>query len=229
MYFQNFNKALKLKKSKTPWPTKDAMQQIYEQHFWGGTNFDFYSGDGSHNPEIIKPYLKVISEFLISYDRNLTVCDLGCGDFNIGKHLLEYTQNYIAIDIVENLIERNKTLFKADNLEFLCLDIAKDELPGADCLILRQVLQHLSNNEIFCISKKLKNYKYILLTEHIPTGPFEANKDIISGQGIRLKHNSGVNLFDAPFNLNNVEEKVLNKFVLEDNKSQIITSLLTNY
>ncbi len=36
------------KKPKTPWPTKAAMEQVYEQNFWGGDNADFYSGEGSH-------------------------------------------------------------------------------------------------------------------------------------------------------------------------------------
>ena len=66
---------------------------------------------------------------------------------------LKYTKKYIAVDIVENLIERNKTLFKEDNLEFHCLDIVEDDLPKADCIILRQVLQHLSNAEIETIVK----------------------------------------------------------------------------
>ncbi|WP_296386743.1 class I SAM-dependent methyltransferase [Winogradskyella sp.] len=213
------------KKSKTPWPTKDAMNQVYEMKLWGGKDFDFYSGVGSHNPKIIKPYLDSLISFLSSHNSTLAVCDLGCGDFNIGKQLTNFTKKYIAVDIVKNLIERNNTLFKEDNLEFHCLDIAKDELPKADCIILRQVLQHLSNAEIQKIIKKLTNYQYVILTEHVPTVSFTPNKDIISGQGIRLKQNSGVDLLVAPFNLNIKEEKVLNKIVLENNKGIITTKL----
>ena len=215
------------KKSKTPWPTKDAMQQVYDMHLWGGKDFDFYSGSGSHDSHIIEPYLDAISTFLKSHNKKLTVCDLGCGDFNIGKQLAKHTKNYIGIDIVENLIERNKTLFKAKNLEFHCLDIVEDDLPKADCIILRQVLQHLSNAEIETIIKKLSNYKYVILTEHIPTGNFEPNKDIISGQGIRIKKKSGVHLLKAPFNLKIEEQKVLNETILEDDKGIIVTTIYT--
>lgn len=213
------------KKIKKPWPTKDAMTQIYDMKLWGGKAFDFYSGDGSHNPEIINPYLEQIISFFKSFNEPITVCDLGSGDFNIGKHLTKYTKKYIAIDIVASLIKRNKILFKSDCLEFYCLDITKDELPKADCIILRQVLQHLSNTDILTIVQKLKNYKYVILTEHIPLGNFTPNKDIISGQGIRLKHNSGVDLMKGPFNFKVKEQKLLCEYISENKKDHIITTL----
>lgn len=215
------------KKLKQPWPTKAVMNQIYEQHLWGGKAFDFYSGEGSHRLDIIKPYIKSVMSFLKTYDNNLTVCDLGCGDFNIGKHLVPFTSTYIGIDIVDSLIKRNQTQFKNNHLEFYCLDIAKDQLPKADCVIIRQVLQHLSNAEIQNIVTKLKSFTYIILTEHLPSEAFVPNKDIISGQGIRLKHNSGVDLLAGPFNLKIQEQTILNKIALADKKGEIVTILYT--
>lgn len=203
------------------------MEQIYEQHLWGGKEYDFYSGIGSHNPKTINPYLDVVIDFLKSKNEQLTICDLGCGDFNIGKQLIPFTKKYIGVDIVESLIERNRTQFKAENLTFQCLDIAKHELPHADCVILRQVLQHLSNQEIQQIVNKLKNYKCIILTEHLPDGEFIPNKDIISGQGIRLKQHSGVNILEAPFSLKVISKKNLSEVILNDNKGRIVTTLLT--
>ena len=201
------------------------MEQIYDQHLWGGNEHDYYSGEGSHRPEIIAPYLKEVTSFLKSHQKKLSVCDLGCGDFNIGKQLIPYTSNYIAIDIVEDLIERNKIKFKIDNVEFHCLDIAKDELPKADCAIIRQVLQHLSNAEINAITKKLSNYKYVILTEHIPAGDFVPNFDIISGQGIRIKHNSGVDILEAPFNLKVKSSELLTDISFDGNMGRIVTYL----
>lgn len=212
-------------KAKKPWPTKAIMTQIYDMKLWGGNEFDFYSGAGSHNAEIINPYLNTLNTFLGSFSIPLVVCDLGCGDFNIGRHLVKSTKKYIAIDIVESLVSRNKKHFKEDNLEFHCLDIAKDELPAGDCVILRQVLQHLSNEEIQRIVQKIYAYNYIVLTEHVPLGNYISNKDIISGQGIRLKQNSGVNLLETPFNLKTKEEKILGEHILENNKGRIVTML----
>lgn len=213
------------KKVKKPWPTKKVMEQIYDLNLWGNNSDNFYSGFGSHNLELVEPYIKVVKEFLTSFNNPMKVCDLGCGDFNVGKQLVNYTKNYIAVDIVENLITYNKEKFKVENLEFKCLDNAKDRLPKADCVILRQVLQHLSNAEILQILPKLSNYRYIILTEHLPLGNFQANKDIISGQGIRIKKQSGVDILQAPFNFKVKSKKELLSLTLENNKGVIVTWL----
>jgi hypothetical protein len=213
------------KKEKIPWPTKDAMEQIYDMKLWGGSDFDFYSGTGSHHPEIVDPYIGVVTSFLRSFENPLVVCDLGCGDFNVGKELVEHTQKYIAVDIVAKLINRNKEKFKNDKLEFHCLDIAADDLPSGDCAIVRQVLQHLSNAEIQLILPKLLNFRYLIVTEHIPEGDFKANLDIISGQGIRLKKKSGVDLLAPPFNLKVKEQKKLLSVKFNDFNGLILTTL----
>ncbi len=215
------------KKVKKPWPTKDAMEQIYEMKLWGDNDSQFYSGDGSHHPEIVLPYIDVLTSFLLSFNEPLVVCDLGCGDFNIGKELVKHTKRYVAVDIVEDLIRYNKEQFKDDHLEFYCLDIAVDNLPSGDCAILRQVLQHISNAEVEQVLLKLIDFKYVILTEHIPEGDFIPNEDIISGQGIRLKKNSGLDILASPFNFKVKEEKQLLSVVLPDTKGVIITTLYT--
>lgn len=186
---------------KKAWPTKDAMTQIYEKNLWGGDSGQFYSGDGSHLKELVDPYIEVVSKILSSIEQPLTLLDLGCGDFNIGKQIACFSDKYIGIDLVPQLIKNNVAKYANDKINFKCLDISKDKLPPADFVIIRQVLQHLSNNEVGQVVRQLENYKYILLTEHIPSEQFEPNKDIISGQGIRLKKHSGIVLSEPPFNL----------------------------
>lgn len=216
---------MKQKKNKKPWPTKKAMEQVYKMNLWGTNNTHFYSGEGSHLPEIVNPYVEVLTTFLTSFKEPITVCDFGCGDFNVGKELVKYTKKYIAVDIVEDLIQFNKANFKQDNLEFHCLDIVKDALPIGDCAIIRQVLQHLSNAEIKSVVPKLSAFKYVVLTEHLPEGNFTPNIDIISGQGIRLKKGSGVNLLAPPFNLSVKEETQLLSIKLEQGKGVVVTTL----
>jgi SAM-dependent methyltransferase len=213
------------KKIKKPWPTKDAMEQVYEMKLWGTNTADFYSGAGSHQPEIINPYIEALKTFLTSFKTPITICDLGCGDFNVGKELVKYSKNFVAVDIVEDLITHNKEYFKEENVAFYCLDIAKDELPKADCALIRQVLQHVSNIEIQSIASKLTAFKYVIITEHLPVGNFIPNKDIISGQGIRLKKQSGVHLLAPPFNFKVKVEKQLVTIHLKDNKGAIVTTL----
>tara|TARA_B100000795_G_scaffold21038_1_gene14014 strand:+ start:3638 stop:4342 length:705 start_codon:yes stop_codon:yes gene_type:complete len=212
---------------KEPWPTKEAMEQVYEMKLWGASSEAFYSGVGSHQRDIIKPYIETVNTFLKGFKNPIEVCDLGCGDFNIGKELLKYAKRYVAVDIVPALIHYNKEHFKSENLEFYCLDISKDVLPSGDCAIVRQVLQHLSNNEVQQIIEKLYAFKYIILTEHIPRGDFIPNKDIISGQGIRIKKNSGLHLLKAPFYLKVKKEKQLLTIPLEGSKGVLATTLYT--
>ncbi|WP_431135737.1 class I SAM-dependent methyltransferase [Psychroserpens mesophilus] len=212
-------------KLKTPWPTKKAMEQIYNLNLWGSDISDFYSGMGSHHPEIVNPYIDSITSFLTSFVNPLVVCDLGCGDFNVGQHLVKHTKAYVAVDIVEKLIQHNEEKFKEENLEFHCLDLALDDLPSADCALLRQVLQHLSNNEVRSILNKLTDFKYVIITEHLPEGEFVPNKDIISGQGTRLKKQSGLNVLKPPFSLKAKEERQLLSVLSQDFKGVIVTTL----
>jgi SAM-dependent methyltransferase len=213
------------KKIKKPWLTKAVMEQVYELKLWGGEKIEFYSGSGSHQLNIVKPYITAVTSFLRSFKIPISVCDLGCGDFNVGKELVKYTKKYVAIDIAAPLIAFNKEKFKEPNLEFHCLDIAVADFPIRDCAIIRQVLQHLSNAEVQAIVNKLANFKYLILTEHLPKGDFIPNKDIISGQGIRLKKKSGINLLAPPFHLKVKEEKQLIAFPLEGNKGILVTTL----
>jgi hypothetical protein len=213
------------KKIKNSWPTKAAMEQVYELRLWGDEKTEFYSGSGSHQLDIVKPYIAAVVSFLTSFKTPISVCDLGCGDFNVGKELVVYTKKYVAIDIVAPLIVFNKEKFKESNLEFHCLDIAVADLPLGDCAIIRQVLQHLSNAEVQAIVNKLVNFKYLILTEHLPKVDFIPNKDIISGQGIRLKKKSGINLLVPPFNLKVKEEKQLIAYYLEPDKGVLVTTL----
>lgn len=214
-----------IKKSKKPWPTKAAMEQVYNLNLWGNNDNPFYSGSGSHDAFIVEPYIEAVKKILLSFENPQSICDLGCGDFNIGKQLVAYTSKYIAVDIVPNLIDHNIKTFNEPNLEFKCLDIAKDDLPNADGVIIRQVLQHLSNKEIINIVEKLSQFKYVILTEHLPLGEFQTNIDIISGQGIRIKKKSGVDVLASPFNLKIKSKKNLLNIELPNNKGLIKTEL----
>ena len=217
-------KTIDTKRVKKPWPTKDAMDQVYKMNLWGDNNTPFYSGFGSHDPNLVKPYIDVVASFLKSFKSPLNVCDLGCGDFNIGKELVKYTNQYIGVDVVSDLITHNKEKFKAERLEFQCLDLAKDNLPSGDCALVRQVLQHISNLEVQNIITKLRAYKYVIITEHLPHGTFIPNKDIISGQGIRLKKQSGLNLLEAPFYFKVKHAEILLSVSLPEFKGEIVTT-----
>ena len=63
------------------------------------------------------------------------------------------------------------------------------------------MLQHLSNSDIRAIIQKMKKYKTIVVTEHVPFGNYKRNLDVNVGFATRLLRGSGVDLLASPFNL----------------------------
>jgi len=217
------------KKIKTPWATRAAMEQVYDLNLWGANETKFYSGEGSHHSNYVEPYITVVSSFLSSFSIPPVVCDLGCGDFNIGRQLVKYSSNYIGVDIVNDLILHNKKIFNQKQLEFKCLDLAKDSIPAGDCAIIRQVFQHLSNDEVQQILNKLYQFKFVIITEHIPKYNFIPNIDILSGQGNRLKKKSGLDLASPPFNFKVIDKKQLLKVNVINKDELMVTTQYQMY
>ncbi len=75
------------------------------------------------------------------------------------------------------------------------------------CLV-RQVFQHLSNEEISAALSNCVSFRYLLITEHFPpiNQEFRANLDKPHGPDTRLSDNSAVVIGAAPFCLKNVGE-----------------------
>lgn len=184
---------------------QNTFTQIYKNFVWGEG-----SGQGSTDEFIVNEYINSVSIFLKSFNKKPKIVDLGCGDFNIGSKIVEYSSEYIACDIVEFIIDKNKKKYLDLNVKFQVLDISNDELPVGDIAIIRQVFQHLSNNKIKNIIKKLYGkYQYILVTEHIPEKEFISNIDMFSGNETRIKLNSGIVLTEKPFSLEIINEKII--------------------
>jgi len=112
---------------------------------------------------------------------------------------------------VHSLIDFNIKKYGSIDVDFRVLDITTDQLPKADIAFIRQVLQHLSNDQIAsALSELSKKYKYLVVTEHMPIGEeFTHNLDKQPGPDIRITHNSGIVLTSHPFNLKIKEQKCL--------------------
>ena len=167
----------------------------------GGALGEFCSGEGSSNNRIVNSYVAAVEEAIgASGMKDKTIVDLGCGDFTVGRRLLHLAKNYIGVDIVRPLIERNHVLYGAHTVSFQTLDIIKDELPPGDICFLRQVLQHLSNEQIITILKKLDLYNLVFITEHYPSQVVtRPNVDKVHGGDTRLENGSAVFLEQPPF------------------------------
>jgi hypothetical protein len=96
-------------------------------------------------------------------------------------------------------------------VEFKTLNMIEDELPPGDIAFVRQVLQHLSNDQIAkFVARASACYKFLVVTEHLPSDAnFKHNSDKLTGPGTRMGHDSGVVLTSPPFNLRPQMEKQL--------------------
>jgi hypothetical protein len=121
-----------------------------------------------------------------------------CGDCTWVKHmwsdLLPEIDNYIGVDIVPRLIEKNNFLYSSDKINFLCLDIVDSLLPQGDLLLCRDILVHLSFDSI---NKFLKNFynsniKYLLVTTFL-------NRNNMDGVDGTIWY--PLDLLSKPFNL----------------------------
>jgi hypothetical protein len=184
--------------------TEEVFTDIYSNNRWGGRSGTFCSGDGSREMAIVSPYVKTITAEL---DRmgaaSMTVIDLGCGDYSVGRQLSPVCGRYIGVDIVKPLIAYNQTAFGSRTVSFQHSNIIQDTLPDGDICFVRQVLQHLSNDQIAAVVPKLDQFRWCFITEHHPSpgklqGP---NGDKPHGDGIRITHGSGVFLDEPPFNI----------------------------
>jgi SAM-dependent methyltransferase len=183
---------------------EEVFTDIYSKNRWGGSPGSFCSGSGSHEISIVSPYIaRVRSELDLLGGTSLTVVDLGCGDFSVGRQLASACGHYIGVDIVKPLIDYNLKTYSTPKISFRHANIIADELPDGDVCIVRQVLQHLSNGEIHAVLPKLFKYRWCFITEHHPSPGrlIEPNGDKPHGGDIRVTRGSGVFLDQPPFSV----------------------------
>lgn len=189
-----------------------VFDEIYRGRQWGGTPERMSSGPGSHQQHIVAPYVSIVLDLMRELNCK-EIIDLGCGDLNIGQHLLNGCESFLACDISEVILQQNREIFSNPKLKFCHIDITKGALPKGDIALVRQVLQHLSNAEINLFIAHLlreKPYRYMLVTEHIPNeDDFIANIDMPTGKGVRVSFGSGVELDKPPFNLNYKSKNII--------------------
>jgi hypothetical protein len=132
---------------------------------------------------------RILAEFNIK-----TMLDAPCGDFNWMREVRLNLEQYIGVDIVEELITENNRRYITQGREFFVHNIIEDSLPQVDLIFSRDVLIHLRDREIF---RTLENFKrsgskYLLTT----TFPGRINEDLEFNGMFRP-----VDLQSAPFNL----------------------------
>lgn len=213
-----------LKKKKV----EQIFSEVYRQNQWGGTPGTFYSGEGTYGPGT-SIYIDNIAAF-IKEQAIKSVLDIGCGDFSVMSKVLEKADvHYTGGDVVPELILHHQQHYANERTKFIRLNAITDQLPDADLVIIRQVLQHLGNDQIMQILGKLSKFRYAVITEHILLGDrVIPNLDKIPGPHIRTRVFSSVIIDAPPFNVKNA--RVLFEYRFDEKiKSKLYPAVIRTY
>ena len=178
----------------------DRFQQIFEENTWG--NAESVSGEGS-NLERTKAVRAALPPLL----RRLGVrslLDAPCGDFYWMKEVDLGGVEYIGVDIVRDIIERDREWYAGPGRRFVLGDLVSDVLPNADLILCRDCLVHLPYAET---RKTIANFRksgatWLLTTTF--TGPRE-NRDIEIGDWRPINLERPPYRFPAPVEVLNEE------------------------
>lgn len=150
---------------------KQQFSDIYARNTW-----KFGSGVGSlvkHN----KGYIKFLQQFLKTHNIG-SVVDFGCGDWQFSRYIDWGMLSYQGFDIVDSVIDNNQAHYATNRIQFRVFSGNADDLPNADLLIIKDVLQHWSTDAIQKFLPALNRYKYGLLTNCVDLHGQTINRDI---------------------------------------------------
>jgi len=166
-----------------------VFDEIYRKGGWDGVG----SGNGSkiENNENYINFLDKVINFTPSIK---TIVDIGCGDWNLMKEL-NIKKQYIGLDVSSFVIEENKSKYEKENIKFIQSNIVKNELPDGELCIIKDVFQHMPNEDILICLEKIKKYKICIIVNDYTD---ENNSDIEVGKWHQ------VNPLLAPFNVDGV-------------------------
>lgn len=176
---------------------KHVFSYIYDSRHWGSDQ-ESASGPGSSLASTV-----TIRTFLPSILRAIgarRMIDAGCGDCRWMSELIDELINecnlelYLGVDIAEGVIKANQEKYARENVVFMNLDIAEDPLLNVDVIMCRDVLAHLSYEDIHRVLRNFKKSgaKYLLASSF--SAMRENSLEMISGNF------RSVNLRIAPFN-----------------------------
>lgn len=204
-YIQNTYLKLKFRKYRSR-TLEQTFDEVYHKKMWAPEGSDMLSGAGSYG-DTAERYVDFLQQF-IKENEIKTITDIGCGDFNIGSRISVMVEHYNAFDVSGKIIERNKQMYPGlNNVLFKQQNACYDPIPKTDLVVVREVLQHLTNEQIELILANIEksNSKYVLISDmsvalekiSVP------NKDLYShGPKARNSESSAVVVFEPPFSRN---------------------------
>lgn len=153
----------------------------YAERHWGSDKHSKGTSGVGSTLEFTKLYRVFLQDFLAAHAIR-SVVDAGCGTWDFSQSIDWTGIDYLGLDVVASVIESNQRRFGAANVRFAVADIVRDELPPADLLLVKDVLQHLSHADITRFLEQLPRYRHVLIVNDVRPGSLTAElKDISTG------------------------------------------------
>jgi SAM-dependent methyltransferase len=147
------------------------MKQIFER-IYANNDWAHGSGEGSLLTHT-RPYIAFLQKFLRRHSIS-SVVDFGCGDWQFSRFIDWRGTNYRGYDIVGSVISANCSRYQTSRLTFHETVGPPFDLPSADLLIAKDVLQHWSDRAILDFLPVLAKFRFALITNCVsPSGPTE--------------------------------------------------------
>lgn len=186
-----------------------TFSQIYAEGTWGKDSAGRGTSGSGSTLEITREYRAYLQTFIKEHGVT-SVVDAGSGDWSFSAAIDWGDVSYLGIDIAPEVVETVRKRHETARIKFRVGDITED-LPAADLLLSKDVLQHLSND---LIQKFIRNnltkrkYKWVILTN----ARSSENLDIPNGdyRGIDLSASpfEVAGLIDLPITFGSQTEKM---------------------
>jgi len=199
----NYLSILRMKLRSLGRSNAEVFDGIYKHHRWG-TNPDaadgISSGSGSF-AQNTQPYEDLIRVYISNHGIR-TIADIGCGDFQVSKRILDSLPaplDYTGLDVSQVVVDRNNSLFANERTRFVQHDAARENVPPADLVLIREVMQHLPNADIKKMLANLDPASHVLATNTVAIRATRINIDLPAGSASRAGLGSGLTLDQLPF------------------------------
>lgn len=162
-------------------PMKQAFEDIYKNALWGKNSAGSGTSGTGSTIRATMYWRLFLTEFLKN-NHITSVVDAGCGDWEFSQSIDWTGIDYKGYDIVESVVEADRKRFEAPNIHFFAANMIDTELPPADLLISKHVLQHLPSEAVKKFMTQFGKYRHVLLVDGVdPITLSSSNPDIAAG------------------------------------------------
>lgn len=136
---------------------REVFTDIYQRKVWG-------DGSGGGSGEQALPYCQFITNYMIN-SGVYTVLDIGCGDLRVARNIDFGFAAYIGVEASTQFRDVSQTPMRGVILDGF--DVLTEDLPAADLVLCKEVLQHLSNEQVQTLLDRTAHYKRRLFTNSV--------------------------------------------------------------